>query len=107
MRTFKGFLKGDINNIARADIGEQILLASNGFLLLLLFDNCPHIVLERTGLIEGWDELGIYYVGVVPLRLSRLAMFAVELLPRNPFVVVGGFIKGRPTRSVPNDVVLC
>lgn len=99
----EGFLIGEIDDISRPHISQQILLAPHSLLSLLLLDDCLHIVLVTARLMQSWDKLGIDYLRIIPLWLSGLAVFTIESLSGYPFLVVGGLIKDRAFRGVSND----
>lgn len=106
MRTFEGLLESDVNEVSRADIAKQILLASDGLLFLFFLDHGADVVLIGTRLEERRYEFGLNYLRVIPLRLPGFTVFTIEPLAREPLLVVGGFVEGRPFGRVPDHVAL-
>ena len=106
LRTLKGLLEGDIDNVSRSDVSQQIFFTSTCLFSFFLLDHVLDVVLEGAGFVERWDEFGEDYFRIIPFGLSGFPGFMVEFLPGNPFLVVGGFIEGRPFRSVPDHVAV-
>lgn len=106
LRTLKSFLEGDIHNISGPDIGKQVFLAALGLLLLLLFDHSFNVVLEGAWFVEGRNKLRENHLGIFPFGLSRLAMFVVESLSRQPLLIIGSLVVRGTLGGVPDDVAL-
>jgi hypothetical protein len=102
----EGLLVGDINNISRSDVVEEVLLAPQGFLLLLFLKHSFNVMFITAWLVERRDEFRIDDTGIIPLGLTRLAMFIIQLLPGNPLLIVGSLIEDRPLGGVPDDYAL-